>query len=272
MPSGSAGIIALPQIGSNEEAPAVIQNIEQDLVNARELHAFLESGWKFSDWIKTRIEQHKFREGVDYIVFQDFQKNPIGGRPTKEYLLTIRAAKHISMAEHTWKGEQARDYFIECERIAKGQAQLQAQSNCSVVFGMCITKAERVSRLPFSYGLNKVRVIKDEQDEPWWIAGDVCKILGLVNITETMRRLNADEKGDFTLTEVISGKYRDYERKANMYTVNEPGLYKLILRSDKPEAKDFQRWITHEVLPRIRKTGAYFQGESEIIYYLIKSS
>ena len=95
----------------------IIQNHDQSLCNARDLHTFLEVGKDFSNWIKDRIQQHGFVENQDVIVIAKFGENPNGGRPTKEYHLTIEAAKHISMAEHTPKGKEARQYFIECERI-----------------------------------------------------------------------------------------------------------------------------------------------------------
>ncbi|OCB03919.1 hypothetical protein BBC27_05745 [Acidithiobacillus ferrivorans] len=98
-----------------------IQGHVQPLCNARDLHAFLEVGKVFGAWINDRIEQHGFVENQDFVVFSEIGKNPQGGRPAKEYHLTVDTAKHIAMAEHTPKGKEARDYFIECERIAMRQ-------------------------------------------------------------------------------------------------------------------------------------------------------
>lgn len=95
------------------------QPIGTDLVqtvNARELHVFLEVGSRFNDWIADRIKQHGFVENQDFVSFTENSVKPKGGRPTKDYALTVNAAKHVSMAEHTEKGKEARDYFIECER------------------------------------------------------------------------------------------------------------------------------------------------------------
>lgn len=100
-----------------EKVKGAIQNHDQSLCNARDLHTFLEVGKDFSNWIKDRIQQHGFLENQDFIIFAKVGENPNGGRPSKEYHLTIEAAKHIAMAEHTEKGKEARDYFIECERI-----------------------------------------------------------------------------------------------------------------------------------------------------------
>ena len=85
---------------------------------------------------------------------------------------------------------------------------------------------------------------KTLEGEPWFVAADVCRALGLGNSRQTLSYLDDDEKGVIT-SDTLGGKQE-------MSTINEPGLYSLILRSRKPEAKAFKRWITHEV---IRKTG-----------------
>jgi hypothetical protein len=86
--------------------------------------------------------------------------------------------------------------------------------------------------------------------EPWWIANDVCLALGISNVGNALARLDEDEKSSIRLTDGTRGN-------PNRSIVNEPGLYSLLIRSDKPEAKTFKRWITHEVLPAIRKTGRF---------------
>ena len=101
----------------------IIKIIEKDgkkAVNARELHAFLESKQEFANWIKGRIEKYGFIENQDYEVFDNFIKNPAGGRPTIDYALSIDMAKELSMVENNEKGRLARKYFIECENIARG--------------------------------------------------------------------------------------------------------------------------------------------------------
>lgn len=85
-------------------------------VSARELHQFLESKQQFADWIQNRIKDYGFIQGQDFEVFQNFMKNPNGGRPTTEYIISIDMAKELSMVERTEKGKQARMYFIECEK------------------------------------------------------------------------------------------------------------------------------------------------------------
>lgn len=85
------------------------------------------------------------------------------------------------------------------------------------------------------------------EGQPWFVAADVCRVLE-IDRTQT-RRLDEDEKGVYSI-QTPGGKQE-------VTTVNEPGLYSLVLGSRKPEAKAFKRWITHEVVPTIRKTGAY---------------
>ncbi|UNE54405.1 antA/AntB antirepressor family protein [Bartonella machadoae] len=95
------------------------QTIDQETVqtvNARELHAFLNITSKFADWIKNRIKECKFRENKDFVTLS---KNLENGGKVKEYYLTLDMAKHLSMIERNDKGHQAREYFIECEKLAK---------------------------------------------------------------------------------------------------------------------------------------------------------
>ena len=96
-----------------------------------------------------------------------------------------------------------------------------------------------------------LRTLTDEAGEPWFVAKDVCDILELGNTTNALRALDEDEKTNFTNCNVAQNGGRA------PLIISEPGLYKLIMRSRKPEAKEFQRWVTHEVLPQIRKTGGY---------------
>jgi prophage antirepressor-like protein len=85
--------------------------------------------------------------------------------------------------------------------------------------------------------------------EPWFVAGDVCDVLEIRNSRDALSGLDEDEKGVAT-ADTPGGEQR-------VSIINEAGLYSLILRSRKPEAKTFKRWVTHEVLPQIRRTGAY---------------
>ena len=107
--------------------------------------------------------------------------------------------------------------------------------------------------------MNEVTVFESEQfgtvrtvfieNEPWFVATDVCRALEIRNNRDAIARLDEDEKG-VASTDTPGGMQE-------MTVVNEPGLYSLVLGSRKPEAKAFKRWITHEVIPSIRKTGSY---------------
>lgn len=88
-----------------------------------------------------------------------------------------------------------------------------------------------------------------QDGEPWFVAADVCKALDVANPSDALNRLDDDERTLVSIEGASNG--------LPLNVVNEPGLYTLILGSRKPEAKAFKRWVTHEVLPAIRKTGRY---------------
>ncbi len=100
----------------------------------------------------------------------------------------------------------------------------------------------------FSYEGNEVRTVQ-KGDGTWWVLKDVCDILELTSPHKVAERLDDDEKGR-SLIPTLGGNQE-------LTVVSESGLYNVILRSDKPEAKKFKRWVTHEVLPSIRRHGAY---------------
>lgn len=102
----------------------------------------------------------------------------------------------------------------------------------------------------FDFKGASLRTLTDEAGEPWFVLKDCMSILDLGNPTETVKMFDEDE---FSTTEVIDS----IGRRQQAYIISEPGLYRLVMRSRKPEAKEFQRWVTHEVLPQIRKTGGY---------------
>lgn len=97
----------------------------------------------------------------------------------------------------------------------------------------------------FTYQSNEVRTIMKD-GEPWFCLADVCRVLGIKNPSQMADRLDQDERTMF-----------DIGRQGKTWFINESGLYNVILRSDKPEAKPFRKWVTGTVLPTIRKTGSY---------------
>lgn len=111
----------------------------------------------------------------------------------------------------------------------------------------------------YSFNTKDIRVVT-LNDLPWFVAADACRVLGLRtdNGAWTLRHLDEAEK--YLLTSTSGGGFRG----TGCWTVSESGLYKLIMRSDKPEAKPFQDWVTKVVLPAIRKDGAYIMGEEKV--------
>lgn len=103
--------------------------------------------------------------------------------------------------------------------------------------------------MPFDYEGREIRVVKDDQGDPWFVAADVCAVLKLPETHKAVSRLDDDEK-DRNSIPTPGGSQ-------SMTVVSESGLYNLVLGSRKAEAKRFKRWVTHEVLPAIRKTGSY---------------
>jgi anti-repressor protein len=101
---------------TNELVPVYKNEKGTKLVNARELHEWLGSGQDFSDWIKGRIEQYDFVQDKDFTIILGKSS---GGRPSKEYIITLDMAKEISMVERTDRGKEARKYFIWCEEKLK---------------------------------------------------------------------------------------------------------------------------------------------------------
>ena len=106
-----------------------LANEPAQLVNARDLHAFLEVGRDFSTWINERIEEYVFVENQDFGIFPQIgEKSERGrGRPSKNYCLSLDMAKELAMVERNEKGRIIRRYFIECEKRLRAMAPEQAQ-------------------------------------------------------------------------------------------------------------------------------------------------
>lgn len=103
---------------------------------------------------------------------------------------------------------------------------------------------------PFDFEGHQVRTLTFETGQTWWVLSDVAKVLGVQNASDLAKRLDQDERSRFNLG-----------RQGKGWIVNESGLYKIVLRSDKPEAHEFQRWVTHDVLPSIRRHGSYMSED-----------
>lgn len=101
----------------------------------------------------------------------------------------------------------------------------------------------------FNYNSNEIRTIQKD-GEPWFVLRDVCNVLGLGTPARVAERLDPDEVSQTHITDSMG-------RQQETTIINESGLYNVILRSDKPEAKPFRKWVTSEVLPTIRRHGMY---------------
>ena len=108
----------------------------------------------------------------------------------------------------------------------------------------------------FTFGTYAVRTV-EHQGDLWWVLKDVCEVLEISNHKMTAQRLDGDEVSQTDLTDSLG-------RQQSTTIINESGLYSVILRSDKPQAKPFRKWVTSEVLPSIRKTGGYIAGQNEL--------
>lgn len=144
----------------------------------------------------------------------------------------------------------------------------------------------QLSSVPFCYNDSIVRAYIHEDGETWWVLADVCKVLGIQNQWNVSKRLDDDEKQKIPRELIDGGPLQSLEGSSvqplqslegnslgpvqsldgvngNQVTIiNESGLYSVMLRSNKPEVKPFKRWVTHEVLPSIRRTGKYVQGDT----------
>lgn len=114
------------------------------------------------------------------------------------------------------------------------------------------TNTATISTFTFPVTDSNIRIV-DQNGEPWFHAADTCKILGIVNTTQAIRALNPNDKAMINIGLPGSAPAM----------VNESGLYDLIFKSRKPEAKEFKHWVTSVVLPAIRKDGAYVMGEEK---------
>lgn len=109
----------------------------------------------------------------------------------------------------------------------------------------------------FKYENNDVRTV-EINGEPWFVLKDVCGVLAMdvSKIKQVSDRLDADEKGRYSVP--------THGGAQETWVINESGLYNVILRSDKPAAKPFRKWVTSEVLPSIRKNGGYIAGQEQM--------
>ena len=109
---------------------------------------------------------------------------------------------------------------------------------------------------PFDFKGHQVRTLTFETGQTWWVLKDVCDALELSNPSRVAQRLDSDEVTKFDPKAGLGSRSNE-----PVNIVNESGLYKIVLRSDKPQAREFQRWVTHDVLPSVRRHGAYMSED-----------
>lgn len=117
----------------------------------------------------------------------------------------------------------------------------------------------------FKFNKKPVRTIVQSDGEPWFVANDVCKILGIKNVKDVLGRLPEDEKSGVGITD-------PHGRIQTTNIINEPGIYRLIFSSRKEEAENFKRWVFHDVLPSIRKTGSYTLPQNATVFQALTAA
>ena len=161
---------------------------ESNTVNARELHGKLGIGRDFSSWVKDQIVRARLVEGQDFIVFPEKGENPsgrLGGRPSKEYYLTLDAAKHIAMVSGCEKGHEIRQYFIDFEKFHSGQPQFYIPKTLAEALRLAADKEEEVQRVT----LERDKAIKEKA----WIA-EKREVTAMVTASAAVRKAKVLEK------------------------------------------------------------------------------
>lgn len=214
-------------------------------VNARDLHKALESKQDFSNWIKARIDKLGLIEGIDY-VFNKFIENLIaGGRPKVDYYVTIDIAKKICMLENKSKNRYDILKYLD-NKLSENKPTIASNNNTIISFSF--------ENYNLDYGILN--------GEPVFNLNSIASYLGINN-----PRMSIDiDDTDYVvkINSVVSFTYnRNLNNRGELF-LTEAGLYRLILRSNKPEAEKFSKWVTKEVLPSIRKNGGYIANQENL--------
>ncbi|MDR1648307.1 MAG: antA/AntB antirepressor family protein [Zoogloeaceae bacterium] len=195
--SGYIQELPFPPVLAKPLIPVSVRTLDgaqTQTVNARELHEFLENGDKFATWIKDRIQQFNFAQGIDFEVFREIPKNSNGGRPSEEYALTLDMAKELSMVERNEKGKQARQYFIECERRAKQTAPIAIPTNLrdALLLAAELEEKREAAEAALALAAPKVAALsRIEAGEKSLTITEAAKVLGVKRDVLT-KRLNAE--------------------------------------------------------------------------------
>lgn len=218
-----------------KELIKIRENNGQQLVNARELHQFLNSKQEFANWIRNRIEKYSFEEGKDFLIILSKSQ---GGRPSIDYGLTLDMAKELGMVENNEKGRQARRYFIAMEKKAKAKALDFTNPDNVLVLVQNWKKAEEEKKrlaLELKESAPKVQYYQEVlQSESTYNTNQIAKELGMSAITLNKKlkalgiqykqggtwllRCKYQSKG-FTRTKTHTYSGKDGEIKTSMSTV-----------------------------------------------------
>jgi phage anti-repressor protein len=187
---------------------------EQNSINARDLHTNLKIKKDFSNWIKSQISTLGLEQNIDYIVFA--QKGEKGGRPSKDYIITLDTAKHISMASRTAKGKEVRQYFIQAEKKLKEVGTVQ---NLTPVINTMLEMMSVQTKLLEKLVDNQeaqVKTISKEQMKKirantYIIAGIIREVDPYMLETEIMRRLYTELNSRMGVTSYYDIAAQDFE-------------------------------------------------------------
>lgn len=220
-------------------------------VNARDLHAFLEVGKMFANWIKDRIDQYDFVEGADYVVFAETGKNSSGGRPAKEYHISLDMAKELSMVERNEKGKEARQYFIRMEKKAQQAIDPAAiLESPAAMRGLLLSYTEKVIALESKVDAMQGDVAAHER---------LTKADGSLNVTEAAKNLGIRPKDLFdwlshngwTYKRANSQNWLGYQTKCNQGLLEHKTT--TVLRADGSEKITEQVRVTAKGLSVLAK-------------------
>lgn len=211
------------QTNSSAELIKITEQNGKRAVSARELHHFLGSKQEFSNWIKNRIDKYGFIENQDYEVFDNFIKNPNGGRPLTEYALSVDMAKELSMIENNDNGRRARKYFIACER------KLQESNMPSYQIDDRIKRAKKwiEEEKQRQIAEEKARVLQEENERKASIIEGLVSEIPLADmrqrITQIIRKGSA---GDIGKGYRLLYSEFNYKFHVNVFTRMNNALYK----------------------------------------------
>ncbi|WP_297428930.1 antA/AntB antirepressor family protein [Clostridium sp.] len=205
------------EIIENSLIPIMEDKKGEKLVNARDLHSFLEVGRDFTTWIKDRIDKYQFIENEDYSSLTEIGEREIGATTRTEYILTLSTAKEIAMVENNEKGKQVRRYFIEIEKKYNNEI-LELQQEAYVRIALLERRLKIYeSRIALPVSISKYEI-------------DVIKIINLIN----------DLAGDGEIYNNIHYKVRKfYDNEKEYLFIDFRKVYK-ILKSEYKEIQMFK--------------------------------